>query len=292
MKRRVFILLLGSATAWPLAARAQQGERVRRVAVLMAFTADDPEAQARLLAFAQGLQELGWTVGRNLSTPAGSQAIPTALANTRRNWWRSRRTSSCQRRRSLGAIAAGDPDRADRVRECSRPGGRRQHRQPGAAGWQRHWLYAVRIQYEREMAGAAQRDRPTRDASRSPSSFCNSGWTRAVRGNPGHGAVAWGRVAPEVGLPAFSFSPWWGMFAPKGTPKTVIEKLNGAAVEALADPVVRQRLLASLEMDIFPPSEQTPAFLGLLSKIGYREVVANHKGGRNKRRMIGRRHVP
>ena len=66
MKRREFILLLGSATAWPLAARAQQGERVRRVAVLMAFTADDPEAQARLLAFAQGLQELGWTVGRNL----------------------------------------------------------------------------------------------------------------------------------------------------------------------------------------------------------------------------------
>jgi hypothetical protein len=50
-----------------------------------------------------------------------------------------------------------------------------------------------------------------------------------------------------------------------GTPKTVIEKLNGAAVEALADPVVRQRL-ASLEVDIFPPSEQTSASLGLLVK--------------------------
>jgi len=73
-------------------------------------------------------------------------------------------------------------------------------------------------------------------------------------------------TAAEVGLPAFTFSPWWGMFAPKGTPKTVIEKLNGAAVEALADPVVRQRLLASLEMDISPPSEQTPAFLGWLVK--------------------------
>jgi tripartite-type tricarboxylate transporter receptor subunit TctC len=72
-------------------------------------------------------------------------------------------------------------------------------------------------------------------------------------------------TAAEVGLPAFAFSPWWGMFAPKGTPKTVIEKLNGAAVEALADPVVRQRL-ASLEVDIFPPSEQTPASLGLLVK--------------------------
>jgi len=67
MRRREFITLLGgAATAWPLAARAQQGERVRRVAVLMPFTADDPEAQPRLLAFAQGLQELGWTVGRNL----------------------------------------------------------------------------------------------------------------------------------------------------------------------------------------------------------------------------------
>jgi len=72
-------------------------------------------------------------------------------------------------------------------------------------------------------------------------------------------------TAAEVGLPAFTFSPWWGMFAPKGTPKTVIEKLNGAAVEALADPVVRQRL-AGLEMDIFRPSEQTPASLGLLVK--------------------------
>ena len=53
--------------AWPLAARAQQAaDRVRRIGVLMTFASDDPEAQPRLLAFAQGLQELGWTVGRNL----------------------------------------------------------------------------------------------------------------------------------------------------------------------------------------------------------------------------------
>jgi tripartite-type tricarboxylate transporter receptor subunit TctC len=68
-------------------------------------------------------------------------------------------------------------------------------------------------------------------------------------------------TAAEVGLPGLTFSFWWGMFAPKGTPKTVIEKLNGPSVEALADPIVRERL-ASLEMDIFPPSEQTPASLG------------------------------
>src|SRR5262249_50796468 len=65
-KRREFITLIGGAAAWPLAMRAQQGERVRRVSVLMPFTADDPEGQARLLAFAQGLQQMGWAVGSNL----------------------------------------------------------------------------------------------------------------------------------------------------------------------------------------------------------------------------------
>jgi putative ABC transport system substrate-binding protein len=66
MKRRAFITLLGGAAAWPLAARAQQRERVRRVGVLMPFTADDPEGHARLLAFAQGLQQMGWSIGSNL----------------------------------------------------------------------------------------------------------------------------------------------------------------------------------------------------------------------------------
>jgi len=65
--RREFITLLGaSAAAWPLVARAQQRERVRRVGVLTPFTADDPEGQARLFAFAQGLQQMGWAVGNNL----------------------------------------------------------------------------------------------------------------------------------------------------------------------------------------------------------------------------------
>jgi putative tryptophan/tyrosine transport system substrate-binding protein len=67
MKRREFISLLGgAAAAWPLAARAQQTERVRRIGVLMNIAADDPEAPVRVAAFAQGLQELGWTIGRNL----------------------------------------------------------------------------------------------------------------------------------------------------------------------------------------------------------------------------------
>ena len=66
-RRREFITLLGgAAAAWPLAARAQQPERMRRVGVLMHLAADDPEGQARLAAFTQGLQELRWTIGRNV----------------------------------------------------------------------------------------------------------------------------------------------------------------------------------------------------------------------------------
>jgi putative ABC transport system substrate-binding protein len=65
--RREFITLLGGAAAvWPLAVRAQQGERMRRIGVLITLAADDPEAQARIGAFLQGMQELGWTLGRNV----------------------------------------------------------------------------------------------------------------------------------------------------------------------------------------------------------------------------------
>ena len=71
MRRREFITLLGGAAAgpsllWLRAARAQQGGSMRRVGVLNALPADDPEWQARLAAFHQGLQELGWIVGRNV----------------------------------------------------------------------------------------------------------------------------------------------------------------------------------------------------------------------------------
>jgi ABC-type uncharacterized transport system substrate-binding protein len=67
VRRRKFITLLGgAAAAWPLAARAQEAERVRRIGVLIAAAADDPEFQARVAAFLQGLQQLGWTDGRNV----------------------------------------------------------------------------------------------------------------------------------------------------------------------------------------------------------------------------------
>jgi putative tryptophan/tyrosine transport system substrate-binding protein len=66
MQRRNFIALLGGAAAWPLAARAQQAAQTRRVGVLMNLAADDAEGLARVTAFAQALQQLGWTDGRNV----------------------------------------------------------------------------------------------------------------------------------------------------------------------------------------------------------------------------------
>ena len=70
MRRREFISLLGGAAAWPLAARAQQGEGMRRIGALMNLAADDPEALGRITAFVQGLQQLGWTDGRNVRIDA------------------------------------------------------------------------------------------------------------------------------------------------------------------------------------------------------------------------------
>jgi putative ABC transport system substrate-binding protein len=66
MRRREFITLLGGAAAWPFAARAQQGGRMRRIGVLMRYAADDPAGQARLLAFAQELAQSGWIDGRSV----------------------------------------------------------------------------------------------------------------------------------------------------------------------------------------------------------------------------------
>jgi hypothetical protein len=67
MTRREFITLLdGAAAAWPLSARAQQGESVRRIGVLLNMTEDDPEWQVRLAALKQGLLALGWIENRNI----------------------------------------------------------------------------------------------------------------------------------------------------------------------------------------------------------------------------------
>jgi putative tryptophan/tyrosine transport system substrate-binding protein len=87
MTRRDLITLLGgaAATAWPIGVRAQQSERVRRIGVLMNTAADQPDAQARLTAFMQGLQELGWAVGRNLRVEYRWSPMPGDLARLQRD---------------------------------------------------------------------------------------------------------------------------------------------------------------------------------------------------------------
>jgi len=80
MKRRAFITLLGgAAVAWPLAARAQQPERIRRIGVLMGLPENDPDTDARLAGFREALERLGWLEGHNIRidyrfAPAGAQA--------------------------------------------------------------------------------------------------------------------------------------------------------------------------------------------------------------------------
>ena len=117
MKRREFITLLGGAAAWPLAARAQQGERMRRIGVLLPVAADDAEFQTRVGAFLQGLQQLGWTIGRNVRIDtrwAGGQC--RRHSQTRGGIGRARAgRHSGPWRPDLGAVAASDPHRADRV---------------------------------------------------------------------------------------------------------------------------------------------------------------------------------
>src|SRR5437667_10564015 len=66
MRRREFITLLGGAAAWPFAARAQQASGMRRIGVLLGWAPSDPEFQANVAAFVQGLQQLGWAEGGNV----------------------------------------------------------------------------------------------------------------------------------------------------------------------------------------------------------------------------------
>ena len=145
MRRRTFITLLGGAAAWPLAARAQQAAKMRRIGVLTPFSANDPEAKARVHALALALQQLGWTDGDNLRIEirwAGGDAS------------RMRRDAA-----ELVALAPDlivttgsattalalqeDPRHTDRIRAGRRPRRGRLRRELAAPGRQRHRLYRL-----------------------------------------------------------------------------------------------------------------------------------------------------
>ena len=103
---------------WPLAARAQQGERMRRIGVLVPYAENDPEAKARFAAFLQGLQQSGWTDGRNVRIDARWAA---GNADDTRKHAAELAASApdvilAHGSSTVAAAAAGDPHRADRVR--------------------------------------------------------------------------------------------------------------------------------------------------------------------------------
>ena len=122
MKRREFITLLGGAAAWPIAARAQQPTRMLRIGVLISTAADDPEVQTRNTAFLQGLQQLGWTDGRNVRIDFRGGA---GNADAIRNYAAELVALApdiilASGTASIGPVAAGDPHGADRVHDRRR----------------------------------------------------------------------------------------------------------------------------------------------------------------------------
>jgi putative ABC transport system substrate-binding protein len=195
MRRREFITLLGgAAAAWPLAVRAQQAERVRRIGVLQGGSdrdrADDPRSQPNTAAFLQALQQLGWTDGRNVKIdyrwPAGDAdkarkyaAELVALApDVILSFGSPNMTPLLQATRTVPIVfvAVVDPVGAGFVDSLSRPGG-------NATGFS-NFEYGLSAKWPELLKQGAGRD-----ASGGPSGFCNNLRDRPVRRHPVRGAV-------------------------------------------------------------------------------------------------------
>ena len=198
MKRREFITLLGGvAAAFPLTARAQQPERMRRIGVLMNLAEDDPEAPARRATFQHALRQLGWTDGGNVridyrwgADDAGrlrryaaelvALAPDVILANATPSVAALQQATHTV---PVVFVNVADPVGAGFVASLARPG-------LNVTG------FLLFEYHQREMAGAAQRDRARRNARGGPSGSRQRQRDRPVRRHPGRGAVVWRRVAP------------------------------------------------------------------------------------------------
>ena len=146
MKRREFITLLsGAAAAWPLAARAQQPERVRRIGVLMNLTESDSEGQARIAAFREGLGKLGWTEGREVQIeyrwtggdPDRARAYAAELVKLKPDVIFAAPASS------LAPLQRETAQCAHRIRTSRRSGRGGVGRELGTTWRQHHWVRSI-----------------------------------------------------------------------------------------------------------------------------------------------------
>ena len=164
LRRREFIAALGGAATWPLAARGQPGERVRRLSVLANLTENDPQAQARLAVLARGLRDLGWTEGRNLRIEyrwiAGGgidrirAVVAEVVASNPDVVWANNTTIVQELQRQK---------RSTRICGPHRSGRNRRGRELGASRRQRDWIYGFGTRIRRKMVGIAQGDRAGRE---------------------------------------------------------------------------------------------------------------------------------
>ena len=190
--RREFITLLGGAAAWPLAARARQGDRMRRIGVLVPASSNDSESQTRLKAFREGLEQFGWSDGRNIHLEyrwaegntddiRRDVAELVALAPDVILTAGSAPVAALQKAtRSVPIVfaTAGDPVGAGFVDSLARPGG-------NITG------FAVFEYSIGGMAGVAQRNFSANDARGGTSRPRRGARTRPVRRDPDGGAIVW-----------------------------------------------------------------------------------------------------